>query len=67
MYQMTRGDDEWSSLVTRPSTSAPVNTGPLYQSDISDSCHTYGAVNKVNSPVSDNNTNKNSEENLIGL
>lgn len=67
MYQMTRGDDEWSSLVTRPSTSAPGNTGPLYQSDNSDPLHTYGAVNKVNSPVSDNNTNKNSDENLIGL
>lgn len=62
MYQMARGDDEFSSLVPRPSTSAPVD---LYQSDITnDPLQSYGSVNKMSSPVSET---KNSDDNLIGL
>lgn len=60
MYQMPRGDDEYSSLMARPSTSVPANY--LYQNEDEDGAQSYGSVSKVSSPSSVKTT-----DNLIGL
>jgi len=66
MYSFARGDDEWSSLVPRTSTSAPTSAG-LYQNDDEELIIKYGAVETANLPRSTSGDNNSNDRKFVHL